>query len=109
MTTAAAWAALALSTATATYLLVVWIIVNREPRPEQEERADLLAFLTPQSGGPDYTGMPGTEQCLCGCTLFHAAVAFDEGEVAYYILEGICMACGAKVALPYIDEHEEVE
>lgn len=74
-----------------------------------EDREDLLHFLTPPVGGPDYTGMPGTEQCLCGCTLFHAAVSFHDKEIAYYILEGICFQCGAKVSLPYVEQDEEAD
>jgi hypothetical protein len=111
MTALAAWAGLALSVLTATYLAIAWIVVNRAVRqPEPgEERQDLLQFLTPQSGGPDYTGMPGTEQCLCGCTLFHAAVSFQDKEIAYYILEGICFQCGAKVSLPYVEQDEEAD
>ena len=110
MTTAVAWIALALSTITAGYLAGAWWYVNRATRiddSEEEDRADLRRFLTPPPDGPDYTGMPGTEQCLCGCTLFHAAISFEAKEVAYYILEGICFGCGAKVALPYVGDDEE--
>lgn len=109
MTTVAAWAGLILSLLTIAYLVAAWIsvrVVFRDKGPG-EEREDLLAFLTPQSGGPDYTGMPGTEQCLCGCTLFHAAVSFHDKEIAYYILEGICFQCGAKVSLPYAEQDDD--
>lgn len=112
MTTVVAWAALALSLLTITYLAAAWVLVRltyRRPQEAGEEREDLLAFLTPQSGGPDYTGMPGTEQCLCGCSLFHAAVSFHDKEIAYYVLEGICFQCGAKVSLPYVEQDEEAD
>ena len=111
MTTVVAWAGFALSLLTIAYLVAAWISVRlmfRKKGPG-EEREDLLHFLTPPQGGPDYTGMPGTEQCLCGCSLFHAAVSFHEKEIAYYILEGICFQCGAKVSLPYVEQDEEAD
>lgn len=109
MTTAAAWAGFTLSLLTAVYLIGAWFYVRRASAGPVEERSDLRTFLTPPPGGPDYTDLPPTEECLCGCNLFHAAVSFSEGEVAYYILEGICMACGAKVALPYVGANEGID
>jgi hypothetical protein len=60
---------------------------------------------TPLITGPDYTFAGPVEQCLCGSDLFHALVAFEDKQVSYYVLDGICHSCGATVHLPY-ETHE---
>lgn len=59
----------------------------------------LLDLMTPLHG-PDYTWIGPAHECLCGCNLFHALVSFDDSEITYYVLEGICYSCGGKVTLP---------
>lgn len=91
-------------------LVAAWMRVNprRRPGPTQY-RPELFEWLTPTPGGPDYTDLPGTEECLCGNNLFHVLASFAEGQVAYYVLEGACTACGALVALPYETQYLEAE
>jgi len=33
--------------------------------------------------------------------VFHALVAFDQGELCFYFLDGECVNCGSMVTLPY--------
>lgn len=61
---------------------------------------------TPLLDGPDYTFGGPTHQCLCGNNLFHLLAAFEDRQVSYYVLDGICHRCGAKVTVPY--ETQEV-
>lgn len=48
----------------------------------------------------DYRGMP-TYVCPCGYDMFLIATRFDETQLpAWYLLDGICVACGALVTVP---------
>lgn len=79
----------------------------REGSTCQVEIADpARSILTPLLDGPDYRFAGPTQACLCGNELFHAVVSFDEDQtIGYYLLDGICHACGATVNLPY-ETHE---
>jgi hypothetical protein len=40
-------------------------------------------------------------QCVCGCEIFLALVAFNEDkEIAFYFLDGECVNCGSLITLP---------
>ena len=48
----------------------------------------------------DYRGMP-TYVCPCGYDMFLVAARFDESQLpAWYMLDGVCCACGALLTLP---------
>jgi glycerol uptake facilitator-like aquaporin len=79
----------------AAVVLVTVLDLSRETL----EMDPLVGIMTPLNG-PDYTWAGPTHECLCGCSLFHVLAAFDQGEVSYYVLEGICYSCGGKVTLP---------
>lgn len=64
---------------------------------------DVLRLHTPscESGHQDYRFMGPTTVCPCGGDLFHVVASFDDDrEVAFYLLDGLCWACGALVTLP---------
>jgi hypothetical protein len=44
--------------------------------------------------------------CVCGGDVFHALVAFDQGEICFYFLDGECANCGSMVTLPH-PAHED--
>lgn len=50
--------------------------------------------------GPDYRWAGPTHECLCGNSLMHALVMFDEGKVAFYFLDIVCANCGAQLIAP---------
>lgn len=50
--------------------------------------------------GPDYRWAGPTEVCLCGCDLFAAVVAFEDGEVSAYFVDMKCLSCGALLLAP---------
>lgn len=60
----------------------------------------LEQLMTPVKGGPDLRGFGPVHECLCGSNLFQIVAAFDAGEVCFYLTEGICWECGAKVTVP---------
>jgi len=41
-----------------------------------------------------------TDECTCGNTWFKLLVAFDEGEVALYMTDMECLACGTRWHAP---------
>ncbi len=48
----------------------------------------------------DYRGMP-TYVCPCGYDMFLIATRFDETQLpAWYLLDGVCVSCGALVTVP---------
>lgn len=48
--------------------------------------------------GPDLLFMGPTDQCVCGCDVFHALIWFGEDrEIAGYFTEMACAGCGALV------------
>lgn len=60
-----------------------------------------LHNLSRYSSGEDYRFAGPVQECLCGGDMFHVLASFDEaGEVAYYLLDGVCWSCGAVVTLP---------
>jgi hypothetical protein len=67
-------------------------------QPTEHQLVEQL--FTPVSDGPDYRWVGPVQECLCGCSLFHMVAAFDEREVAFYMLDALCFQCGGKVTLP---------
>lgn len=60
-------------------------------------------LLTPTTyaKGEDFRFAGPTRRCLCGGDMFHMLASFDEdGQLSYYLLDGLCWACGANVTLP---------
>jgi len=63
-------------------------------------------FKKDYSKAMDLRGNPIGDFCLCGSELFTAIVAFENGEIAFYFLDGECVNCGSLVTLPTpIDDH----
>ena len=60
----------------------------------------LVQLMTPVSDGPDLRGFGPVHECLCGSNLFQIVAAFEDGQVCFYLTEGICWECGAKVTVP---------
>jgi hypothetical protein len=59
---------------------------------------DLFAI---EPGGLDYRWLGPVHECPnCEFDLFHLLAKFDEGEVAFYFLDGVCAKCGCTVKLP---------
>lgn len=49
----------------------------------------------------DYRFAGPVKECLCGSNMFHVVASFDEeGEVSFYVLDGMCWSCGSIVTLP---------
>ena len=54
-----------------------------------------------ESAGEDYRFAGPVQECLCGCNSFHIVATFDsDGDIATYVLDGLCWSCGAVVLLP---------
>jgi hypothetical protein len=60
----------------------------------------LVQLMTPVADGPDLRGFGPVHECLCGSNLFQIVAAFEDGQVCFYLTEGICWECGAKVTVP---------
>jgi hypothetical protein len=74
----------------------------------EEEPKDIRELLNKKdySKAMDLRGNPIGDICLCGSELFIAIVAFEEGEICFYFLDGECADCGSLVTLSTpIDEH----
>ena len=54
-----------------------------------------------EQGDADYRGEP-TFVCPCGCDLFIMCTRFDMVErlPSFYLIDGLCAACGSLVTLP---------
>ena len=65
---------------------------------EPKEIKDL--FHKDYSNAMDLRGHPIGDICMCGSQLFTAIVAFEEGDIAFYFLDGECVDCGSLVTLP---------
>lgn len=74
-------------------------VFDTEP-PRDREEGDLEALFTPVPNGPDYRWVGPTHECLCGENLFQIVAAFDARQVCFYLTEGLCWSCGAKVTVP---------
>lgn len=74
------------------------MVLSHDPSDRQD--GDLEALFTPVRNGPDYRWVGPTHECLCGENLFQIVAAFDNRQVCFYLTEGICWSCGAKVTLP---------
>lgn len=59
-------------------------------------------------GEADYRGQP-TFMCACGCEWFIMCTIFDADTrlPGFYLLDGLCAACGALVTLPTPADGEE--
>lgn len=69
----------------------------------------IYELFNKENDGPDYLFMGPTDQCACGCDLFHALVWFnEEREIAGYFTEGCCASCGALVRLVTQDPTESL-
>ena len=68
----------------------------------QEESKSIRDLLYPPdySKAMDLRGAPIGDICMCGNELFHALVAFEDGEISFYFLDGECASCGSMVTLP---------
>ena len=56
---------------------------------------------TPSESLEDYRFAGPVSECICGCASFHILATFDsDGEIATYVLDGLCWSCGAVVLLP---------
>jgi len=76
---------------------------------ENENAAKAIRELlhpTDYSRAMDLRGEPIGDVCVCGGDVFHALVAFDEGELCFYFLDGECTNCGSMVTLPYPKNEE---
>lgn len=71
----------------------------------QEESKNIRDLLYPPdySKAMDLRGAPIGDICMCGGEIFHALVAFQDGELCFYFLDGECASCGSMVTLPYPD------
>lgn len=48
----------------------------------------------------DYRWAGPTSKCLCGNELFGLLATFEDGEIAMYFTDGLCVICGVLVRLP---------
>lgn len=60
-------------------------------------------------GGPDLRWAGPTHQCLCGNDLLAVAVRFEDSQVAFYLLDVRCLACGAYLIAPTEIDDEPVD
>jgi hypothetical protein len=65
---------------------------------EPKEIKDL--FKKDYSKAMDLRGYPIGDTCVCGSELFTAVIAFEQGEICFYFLDGECVDCGSLVTLP---------
>ena len=65
-----------------------------------------LLHPTDYSHAMDLRGESIGDVCVCGGDVFHALVAFDQGEICFYFLDGECANCGSMVTLPH-PKHED--
>ena len=56
--------------------------------------------------GPDYTWAGETEECLCGCNLMVCVVTFEDKDIATYFLDMKCLACGALLKAPCLEDED---
>lgn len=74
-------------------------MTNQESDNVKEIRE--LLHPTDYSHAMDLRGESIGDVCICGGNVFHALVAFSEGELCFYFLDGECADCGSMVTLPY--------
>jgi hypothetical protein len=67
---------------------------------EQNPKEIKDLFKKDYSKAMDLRGNPIGDFCLCGSELFTVIVAFENGEIAFYFLDGECVNCGSLVTLP---------
>lgn len=65
-----------------------------------------LLHPTDYSHAMDLRGESIGDVCVCGGDVFHALVAFDQGEICFYFLDGECVNCGSMVTLPHPTNEE---
>lgn len=75
-------------------------MMNQENESEAKAIRELL-HPTDYTHAMDLRGEPIGDVCICGGDVFHALVAFDQGELCFYFLDGECANCGSMVTLPY--------
>lgn len=74
----------------------------RRPEVHRPVQRELPAPFTAlgEAPGADYRGTP-TYVCPCGYDMFLIATRFDETQLpAFYLLDGVCAACGSLVTVP---------
>jgi hypothetical protein len=79
-------------------------MTNEENSVAKEIRE--LLHPTDYTHAMDLRGESIGDVCVCGGDIFHALVAFDQGEICFYFLDGECANCGSMVTLPY-PPHED--
>ena len=67
---------------------------------EQNPKEIKDLFKKDYSKAMDLRGHPIGDICVCGSELFTAIVAFEQGEICFYFLDGECVYCGSLVTLP---------
>jgi hypothetical protein len=77
---------------------------NEENNVAKEIRE--LLHPTDYTHAMDLRGESIGDVCVCGGDVFHALVAFDQGEICFYFLDGECANCGSMVTLPH-PPHED--
>jgi hypothetical protein len=73
---------------------------------KEDQKAWVEAIHAMPQDGPDFRWAGPTEICLCGCDLFAAVIAFEDGEVSAYFLDMKCLKCGALLIAP-CDENDD--
>ena len=72
----------------------------RNPFASRSTNLPMTDLFRSSKRSKDWTFLGPVEACVCGSNLFQVLVWFEDGEVAGYFTDAMCVFCGARLIAP---------